>query len=135
MPEFSIDARLLGNSLPVADLTLSAVLLVRDANYPWLILVPRRAGLADIIDLASADRTELMAEIATASEALRATVRCDKLNVAALGNMVRQLHVHVVARTSDDAAWPRPVWGVVSPKEYPPGAAEALAAEIRKRLV
>ncbi|HWT31784.1 MAG TPA: HIT domain-containing protein, partial [Propylenella sp.] len=92
MPGFSLDPQLAADSIAVAELPLSAVRLMRDANYPWLLLVPRRPGLAEIVDLAAAERTQLMAEIAAASEALRETVPCDKLNVAALGNMVRQLH-------------------------------------------
>ena len=134
MPDFSLDPQLAADSLAVAELPLSAVRLMRDANYPWLLLVPRRPGLAEILDLAAAERTQLMAEIALAGEALRATVRCDKLNLAALGNVVRQLHVHVIARRTDDPAWPRPVWGAVPAKLYAPGEAEALAAKIAARL-
>ena len=134
MPDFLLDPRLAEDSLVVAALPLSAVRLMRDANYPWLLLVPRRPGLAEIVDLSAAERTQLMAEIALASEALRETAPCDKLNVAALGNMVRQLHVHVIARRTDDPAWPRPVWGLVPPKNYAPGEAEALAAALAARL-
>ncbi|HWT11457.1 MAG TPA: HIT domain-containing protein [Allosphingosinicella sp.] len=104
MPDFLLDPRLAEDSLVVAALPLSAVRLMRDANYPWLLLVPRRPGLAEIVDLSAAERTQLMAEIALASEALRETAPCDKLNVAALGNMVRQLHVHVIARRTGDPA-------------------------------
>ena len=134
MPDFSLDPQLAADSLAVVELPLSAVRLMRDANYPWLLLVPRRPGLAEIVDLSAAERTQLIAEIALASEALRKTVPCDKLNVAALGNMVRQLHVHVIARTTTDPAWPRPVWGAVPPKAYAPGEAEALAARVAARL-
>ena len=134
MPDFLLDPRLAEDSLVVAALPLSAVRLMRDANYTWLLLVPRRPGLAEIVDLSAAERTQLMAEIALASEALRETAPCDKLNVAALGNMVRQLHVHVIARRTGDPAWPRPVWGVVPPKAYAPGEAEALAAALTGRL-
>lgn len=134
MADFSLDPRIDADSLAVADLPLSTLRLMRDANYPWLVLVPRRPGLAEIIDLDPAARLQLMTEIGSVSEALRASVPCDKLNVAALGNMVRQLHVHVIARRQGDAAWPRPVWGVASPKPYPPGAAEALAETLAARL-
>ena len=130
-----MDARLLAETIAVAELPLSAARLMGDANYPWLILVPRRPALAEIIDLDADDRAQLMREISGASEALRAVVSCDKLNVAALGNMVRQLHVHVIARTKSDAAWPKPVWGAAPPKPYPPGAAEALARRLAERLV
>jgi diadenosine tetraphosphate (Ap4A) HIT family hydrolase len=118
----------------VTDLALSTVRLIRDANYPWLILVPRRAGLTEIIDLDRGDRHTLVEEIARASAALRASVPCDKLNVAALGNVVAQLHVHVIARRRSDAAWPKPIWGAVPRAEYAEGAAEALASEIAARL-
>ncbi len=134
MPDFVLDPRLEGDSLPVTDLPLSTVRLSRDANYPWLIAVPRRAGLVEIIDLDEADRALLMEEIARLSQVLRQTVRCDKLNVAALGNSVAQLHVHVIARRHDDAAWPSPIWGAAPPKAFAAGAAEALAAALAARL-
>ena len=134
MPDFALDPRIEADSLPVAELPLCTVRLMRDANYPWLVLVPRRAGLAEIVDLDAAERTQFMAEIALASEALRQTVPCEKLNVAALGNMVRQLHAHVIARRTGDAAWPKPVWGAAQPAQYAPGAAEALAAALAARL-
>lgn len=108
---------------------------MRDANFPWLLVVPRRSALAELTDLGRAERIALMDEIAAAGEALRAIVPCDKLNVAALGNVVRQLHVHVVARTSDDAAWPKPVWGAVAKRPYAAGEAEALASRIATRLM
>ena len=134
MQEFSLDPRLAADTLPVADLPLSAVLLARDANYPWLIMVPRRAGLMEIVDLGETHRATLMREIAGVSEALRAAVRCDKLNVAALGNSVPQLHVHVIARRHDDAAWPKPIWGAAPAKAYAEGEAEALASKLAERL-
>ena len=106
------------DTAPVGDLPLCRVLLTRDANYPWLVLVPRRPGAVEIIDLDAAARGQLMTEIASASRALRDITGCDKLNVAALGNAVPQLHVHVIARRSTDAAWPRPVWGVAPARPY-----------------
>jgi diadenosine tetraphosphate (Ap4A) HIT family hydrolase len=98
------------------------------------LLVPRRAGLVEIIDLTEPERIVLIQEIAKASGALRETVGCDKLNVAALGNSVRQLHVHVIARRREDAAWPRPVWGAAPPLSYAGGEAESLAARLAARL-
>ena len=94
--------------------------MMRDGNYPWLILVPRRAGAVEILDLEPSDRARLWAEIETVAEALRAETACDKLNVAALGNVVAQLHVHVIARYTDDIAWPRPVWGAANARPYAP---------------
>ena len=107
---------------------------MRDANYSWLLLVPRVTYANEIADLTPADRAALMDEIVKASTALRDTVKSDKLNVAALGNVVAQLHVHVIARRHDDAAWPKPVWGAAPAKSYPPGEGEALAAKLAARL-
>jgi diadenosine tetraphosphate (Ap4A) HIT family hydrolase len=112
---FILDARLAADTAPLGDLPLSRVLLAEDARFAWLILVPRRAGASELADLVPGDRRQLTAEIDRAAAALRAAVPCDKINVAALGNMVAQLHVHVIARTHDDAAWPRPVWGFGTP--------------------
>ncbi len=97
---------------PPRDLPLCHVRLVDDARFFWIVLVPRRAGLVEIIDLDAAGRALLMEEIAAASTALRKVSGCAKLNVAALGNMVSQLHVHIVGRVPGDAAWPGPVFGV-----------------------
>lgn len=112
MTEFKLDDRLAGDSVPATDLPLSTVRLMNERSWPWLILVPRRPGLIEIVDLEPADRLTLIEEIARAAEALRQLYRPDKLNVAALGNVVPQLHVHIIARFRSDPAWPRPVWGV-----------------------
>jgi len=108
---FVLDPRLEAESVMLGDLPLCRVLLVDDSRFPWIELVPRRAGLVEIIDLASGDLARLMEEIATASGVLEAATSPHKLNVAALGNVVRQLHVHIVARFENDAAWPNPIWG------------------------
>ncbi len=130
MTEFRLDHRLAADSVPVADLALSTVRLMNERSWPWLILVPRRPDLADLIDLDAEDRARLMEEIALACGALRRLHRPDKLNVAALGNVVRQLHVHVIARFHADPAWPRPVWGVKpAPEPYEP---DRLAEEARR---
>ena len=134
MGDFVLDPRIGDDSVIVADLPLSTVRLMRDANYPWLVLVPRLAGISEIIDLNLAQRAELMTEIALASEALRRVVPVDKLNVASLGNVVPQLHVHVIGRVKGDAAWPRPVWGAFPPKPYRAGEAETLAAALAAHL-
>jgi diadenosine tetraphosphate (Ap4A) HIT family hydrolase len=91
---------------------------MNDARFPWLILVPRRPNLVEIVDLAPGDRAQLMEEIALASNLLKTVTRCDKLNVGAIGIAVRQLHIHVIARSIADAVWPRPVWGVGEPVAY-----------------
>lgn len=132
--DFSLDERLAADTRGVADLALCRVLLMRDARFPWLVLVPRRAGLREITDLDEAGAMLLMGEIRAASRALSGAVSPHKLNVAALGNQVPQLHVHVIARFTVDAAWPRPVWGVGEPEPYAPGAAEALTSRLRDAL-
>ena len=131
---FALDGRLEQDSSPVTDLPLSSVRLMRDATYPWLLLVPRRPGLTEIVDLARTDRLALMEEIALCSEALLAEAPCDKLNVAAIGNIVRQLHVHIVARREGDPAWPKPVWGAAPPVPYGPDAERRLIEGVAARL-
>ena len=131
---WSLDPQLAADTVPLGDLALARVLLANDANYPWLILVPRRPGLVELTDLEANEQMQLLAEIDTAARALRAATRCDKLNIAALGNRVAQLHVHVIARFHGDAAWPKPVWGAVPSIAYEPAKREALAAAIRGHL-
>jgi diadenosine tetraphosphate (Ap4A) HIT family hydrolase len=115
---FILDPRLAGDTLPLTAFDLCLVRLMNDRQYPWLILVPRRPGLSEIHDLAEADRALLMAEIVRATRALERLYRPVKLNVAALGNAVPQLHVHIIARSTRDAAWPRPIWGVTPAVPY-----------------
>lgn len=118
----------------LGDLPLSRVLLAKDANYPWLLLVPRLANAREILDLEETDQARLMSEIATASRALKAVTTCDKLNVAAIGNIVPQLHVHIIARRHTDAAWPRPVWGVAPPIAYETASLDPFVAAIRRAI-
>jgi diadenosine tetraphosphate (Ap4A) HIT family hydrolase len=131
---FTLDPRLDADTIPLGRLALSRVLLMNDSRYPWLILVPEQPDLAEVIDLSEADRITLMQEIAAASEALKALYSPDKLNVGALGNRVRQLHVHVLARFQSDAAWPGPVWGVGQAQPYPPHMAGVAADRIAGAL-
>lgn len=119
-PDFSLDPALDADTIPLGRLALSRVLLMNDMRFPWLILVPEKPNLAELIDLDAADRVILMEEITKASHALKRAFDPDKLNVAALGNRVRQLHVHVVARFVSDEAWPGPVFGVGAARPYPP---------------
>jgi diadenosine tetraphosphate (Ap4A) HIT family hydrolase len=125
--EFRLDPGIARLTVPVAALGISDLLLMEDARFPWVLLVPRRAGATELIDFDAAERAALMEEIAAVSTALKAATACDKLNVAAIGNVVAQLHIHVVARFRADAAWPRPVWGF--------GEAVAYEAERRDKLV
>jgi diadenosine tetraphosphate (Ap4A) HIT family hydrolase len=109
---FALDPRLAADTHRVGDLALSRVLLFDDARFPWLILVPRQSGLRDLIDLPHDDQHRLLDEVNSCAHVLHALDKPDKLNIAALGNVVAQLHVHVIARYTSDAAWPRPVWNV-----------------------
>jgi diadenosine tetraphosphate (Ap4A) HIT family hydrolase len=117
---FILDQNLDADTMVLGRFELCRVLLMNDARYPWLILVPEKPDLAEIIDLSEADQILLMGEIAAVSQGLKALFNPDKLNVGALGNRVRQLHVHVLARFVSDTAWPGPVWGVGQPQPYPP---------------
>lgn len=108
---FTLHSQLAADTFPVVSLPLSDVLLMDNSLFPWLILVPRVEEACEIIDLNSRQRVQLMDEIALISEALKASFSPDKLNVAALGNQVPQLHVHIIARYREDDAWPNPVWG------------------------
>lgn len=134
VPGFQLDPRLEADTFPVGELELSTVRLMNDARFPWLILVPRRPDLAELIDLDGPARAQLTAEIDAASRVLKAATACEKLNVAALGNMVRQLHIHVIARVTTDAAWPGPVWGVGQRKDYAAPQAMMLVARLRREL-
>ena len=131
---FTLDPQLARDTIPVGDMPLCHVLLINDANYPWLLLVPRRRGVVEIVDLEYIEQAQLMTEIAYASRTLKELTQCDKINVAALGNVVPQLHVHVIARSRGDAAWPKPVWGAVEARAYQRAEAAELLAALRQRL-
>ena len=130
---FQLDSRLEADTVLVGDWPLCRVLLMNDARYPWLVLVPRRAGMVEIADLAPPDRAILMEEIIRASEVLRSLPGVTKLNVGALGNVVRQLHVHVVGRRVGDPAGAGPVWGHSPAVPYDSGARDRLLALVRAR--
>lgn len=104
--------------LVIGRFTLCQLLLMRDANYPWFILVPDRAGITEIYQLSKDDQLQLMKESSLLSETLMVLFKGEKMNIAALGNVVPQLHIHHVVRTSRDAAWPAPVWGKVAARSY-----------------
>ena len=125
---YELHPQLAADTHPLASLELCDLRLMDDANYPWLVLVPRVAGARELVELDDRQRRRLTDEIDLASRLLRDAFRPFKLNVAALGNLVPQLHVHVIARFEDDPAWPAPVWGRVAARPYTP---EALVARIR----
>jgi diadenosine tetraphosphate (Ap4A) HIT family hydrolase len=131
---FELHPQLAADTHFVRDLELSRVLLMDDMRFAWLILVPMRAGMRDWIDLPHAEQHRLLDEVELCSRALRALVRPDKLNTAALGNMVPQLHVHVVARHVGDAAWPKPVWGIGERAPYPVAALATRKAELLAQI-
>ena len=132
---WALDPQLVRDTTTLGDLPLCRVLLMNDANYPWLLLVPRRQSIVEIVDLDTVAQAQLMDEIAEAARALKAVTGCDKINVAALGNVVPQLHVHVIARSRNDAAWPQPVWGAAPARVYREAALQKLLARLRQRLM
>lgn len=136
MPDaaWSLHPRLVSDTVPVGDLPLSRVLLSKDANFPWLMLVPRRAGIVELMDYSPEDRSTLSAEIDQVSRVLKDITGCDKINLAAFGNVVPDVHVHVIARRHTDAAWPKPVWLGPAPIEYDAKARDGLVAALRKAL-
>jgi diadenosine tetraphosphate (Ap4A) HIT family hydrolase len=136
MPDsaWSLHPQLEKDTIDIGDLPLSRVLVIRDANYPWLLLVPRRAEAVEIIDLDEVEQAQLMTETSRAARALKEVTKCDKLNIAALGNMVPQLHVHIIARRKQDAAWPRPVWGVVPPLPHDAEEVQNFISALRRKI-
>ncbi|MGR8929429.1 MAG: HIT domain-containing protein [Gammaproteobacteria bacterium] len=118
MNTFQLHPRLQQDCFSVGDFPLSKVLMMNDSQYPWFILVPRRNNISEIYQLCEEDRQQLMAESCLLSEKLMEIYQPDKLNIAAIGNLVPQLHIHHVARYRDDQAWPAPIWGKLSPVPY-----------------
>ena len=131
---FDLDERLRTDTVLVGELALNSVLLARDATYPWVILVPRRSAITEIHQLKPADRVLLMQESCVLAEVMMALYQPDKLNIAALGNQVPQLHVHHVARFKTDPTWPRPVWGAAPSTKYKLGVLNHRLADLRAAL-
>ena len=125
---YGLHPQLAADTHPLATFELCELRLMDDANYPWLVLVPRVPNARELVDLDAAQRHRLTDEIDRAARLLRDAFRPHKLNVAALGNLVPQLHVHVIAREENDPAWPAPVWGRVAARPYPP---EMLVERVR----
>jgi len=115
---FTLDPRLEADTILLGDMALSRVLLMNDSRFPWLILVPRREGLVEITDMTPFERRALFEEAALAADRLKLLTGAKKINIATLGNVVAQLHVHVIARFEDDAVWPNPVWGAGVAEPY-----------------
>jgi len=128
--EFQLDAQLAADTIKLGDFPLSSVLLMNDSQYPWLILVPRRAGMTEIYHLSERDQQQMLQETSALAQALSDIFAAKKMNIANLGNMVSQLHIHVIARLESDPAWPGPVWGKVPAMPY---NADELAS-VKERL-
>ena len=133
-PAWSLHPQLEKDTINIGDLPLSRVLVINDANYPWLLLAPRRAGVIEIVDLDEVAQAQLMTEINRVARALQDVTKPDKLNIAALGNVVPQLHVHIIARRRSDAAWPRPVWGAVPALAHDAQEVEAFIGALRRKI-
>ena len=131
---FALHPDLVRDTAEVARLPLCRVGLMNDSTYPWLVLSPMLPGLRDFHDVPAQHHAALMDEIGRASRALQQLYRADKINVAALGNVTPQLHIHVIARSASDPAWAKPVWGVVPAKPYETAALGATIAKIRVAL-
>ena len=130
---FTLDPRLQQDTLPIGDFPLCRLLLMNDAQYPWFILVPRREEVSELFQLGAEEQRQLWQETSFLAETLKDAFGADKMNVATLGNVVSQLHMHVIIRRRDDAAWPAPVWGCHPAVPY---SAEQVAAICdRLRLV
>ena len=128
---FELHERLAADCITLGDWPLCRVLLMNDASYPWLILVPRRPGLRDFHDVAPQDMPQFVDEISSASRALQSSFKPAKINVAALGNMVPQLHLHIIARFTDDPAWPGPIWGAQPAVPYESGALQERVNQLK----
>lgn len=131
---FQIDSRLAGDTLEVASLTLCQVLLLNDQRYDWLVLVPRRESVTEVLDLSPPDQAQLWREVTLVAGVLREAQPDCKLNIGALGNIVRQLHLHILLRREGDPAWPGPVWGHSPREPYSEEAGQAVVARWRAQL-
>lgn len=133
-PNFDLHPQLEADTICLVDWPLSRVLLMNDRRFPWLILVPRVASAGEVVDLSLTDRAQLWREVDAAALKLKTETQALKINVGALGNIVRQLHVHVVARNEGDGAWPGPVWGSGTRVPYEAGRLKSLAAHFATML-
>ncbi len=131
---FHLDARLGQDTLPVGRLELCDIRLLNDARWPWLVLVPQRSDCSEIFDLSNDEQLQLARETALISKMLQKNSSADKINTGALGNIVRQLHVHVIARFEGDANWPGPVWGFGTAERYSEAAARLLISQLQSEI-
>ncbi|PCI41311.1 MAG: hypothetical protein COB46_04110 [Rhodospirillaceae bacterium] len=131
---FELHPTLANDTVEITRLSLCRVLLIRDKTYPWIVLVPQQDGLRDLDDLNETDRIQVMSEIDHVSKTLKSLFKPYKINVAALGNVVEQLHIHVIARFQDDAAWPAPIWGVGPLEDYADTDRDLLVVKLQEKL-
>jgi diadenosine tetraphosphate (Ap4A) HIT family hydrolase len=129
--EFLLHPRLAQDCLELGRLDLCRALLMNDRRYPWVVLVPERAGVTEIYQLEAVDQQRLLEESSMLARGLANAFRPDKLNIAAIGNLVPQLHLHHVVRYATDAVWPAPVWGLGAAKPYAEDQLEAMADRVR----
>lgn len=129
---FTLHERLQADTVSVTRLKLCRVLWMNDASFPWLILVPERPEIREVHQLSAADRSLLIEEIAFASRVLETLFHPDKINVGALGNLVPQLHLHIIARFRNDRAWPGPVWGTGLAQPYPEAELKRVCERVKK---
>ncbi len=134
MNEFQLHPKLMADTIAVEEWRLSSLRMMNDARYPWFILVPRKTELREIFDLPMAERIVLMEEMSILAKALDETFKPEKINIGAFGNVVPQLHVHVIARFKGDPAWPNPIWGVGQPQHYDPARADEMMRRVRETL-
>lgn len=132
---FELHEKLRQDTLPVCRMKLCLVQLMNDVQYPWLILVPAAENLVEIADLNEKQRKLLINEIAQAQRVMKAVFSLDKLNVGAIGNIVEQLHIHVIGRKHNDPLWPQPVWGRVTPKPYEAAEQRAIVAQLQAAFI
>lgn len=131
---FEVDERLINDTVPLGDFALCRVLLMNDSRYPWLILVPRCSAVSEVFDLTAEQQQQLWLETSTVGQVLKDVYQADKINIATLGNVVSQLHIHVVVRMRDDAAWPAPVWGQGEAQPYSAEAVEQIKTQLHAAL-
>ncbi|MCL7461571.1 HIT domain-containing protein [Pseudomonas sp. NW5] len=131
---FVLDTRLAQDTLPIGDLPLCRLLLMNDARYPWFILVPRREEVSELFQLEAADQQQLWQEATLLAELVKDAFAADKMNVATLGNVVSQLHLHVIGRRRSDDTWPAPVWGQGAAQPYTAEELQAVRERVQRML-
>jgi diadenosine tetraphosphate (Ap4A) HIT family hydrolase len=131
---FTLDPQLQNDCWKVTDLRLCRLLLAKNAAWPWLILVPMREKAVEVIDLSAADEAELWREVNKVAHAMREIMAPDKLNIAAIGNVVRQLHVHIVGRYQGNPGWPAPIWASGFAAAYTPSQKEEIISRLNEHL-